>query len=333
LLKDYEGKLAAKGVVAGVAIEIAKSKVDSARALIDQETKRLESLALEQAAMTARRDALNKRFELLADEIEAKGESAARVKAATARWTKARVAVDEAQLRLDRMSVVSPIDGRVYQLDANPGTTLSAGTGPIANTDGMTVATLYRPEMLQVRVDVRFEDIPKVALHQSVEIANPALAEPLIGRVLFVSSEANIQKNTLEVKVEIPDPPSVLKPEMLVDTTFLAPKPDVPDQDTARELKLYIPAILLGQEQNASFVWIADRTNGVARKIEIETGPAAQDGLVEVIRGLNVSNRLISSGRESLRDGDRIRITGEESATFVSQPNPNHQLSDDHATN
>ena len=44
------------------------------------------------------------------------------------------------------------------------------------------------------------------------------------GTVLFISSEADIQKNTLQVKVAIPDPPDVFKPEMLVDVTFLAPE-------------------------------------------------------------------------------------------------------------
>ena len=96
---------------------------------------------------------------------------------------------------------------------------------PIANADGSTVVTLYRPDMLQARVDVRFEDIPKVALGQKVLINNPALSEPISGKVLFVSSKANIQKNTLEVKVALDKPVPVFKPEMLVNVTHLALKP------------------------------------------------------------------------------------------------------------
>ena len=92
----------------------------------------------------------------------------ARVDAARARVEQARVALAEAKLRLDRMTVRAPIDGRVYQLVAYPGTTLTGGMGPVPNADGSTVVTLYRPECCRVRVDVRFEDIPKVSLGQPV---------------------------------------------------------------------------------------------------------------------------------------------------------------------
>ena len=92
------------------------------------------------------------------------------------------VALAEAKLRLDRMTVRAPVDGRVYQLVAYPGSTLVGGMGPVPNSDGSTVVTMYRPEMLQIRADVRFEDIPKVSLGQSVMVNNPALAEPIAGQ-------------------------------------------------------------------------------------------------------------------------------------------------------
>ena len=108
------------------------------------------------------------------------------------------------------MTVRAPIDGSVYQLVAIPGSTLTAGMAPAANADASTVVTLYRPDMLQVRVDVRFEDIPKVSLGPAGGDQQPGVVcEPLAGRVLFVSSEADIQKNTLQVKVAVDMPQPV----------------------------------------------------------------------------------------------------------------------------
>ena len=45
--KDYDGKTAAKGVVAGVEIDIAKSKAASAKALVEELRDRSESLKKE----------------------------------------------------------------------------------------------------------------------------------------------------------------------------------------------------------------------------------------------------------------------------------------------
>jgi HlyD family secretion protein len=312
--KDYDGKLAAKGVVAGVAIDIAKSKADAAKALVEELSDRSDSLKKEQTALTQRRDALKTQLELLADETKAKDGAKAKVRAAAARVAQARVVVAEAMLQLDRMTVVSPIDGRVFRLIAHPGARIGSGMTQMTGYDGSTVITLYRPNMLQVRVDVRFEDIPKVSLNQPVEIDNPALSSPLMGTVLFVSSEADIQKNTLQVKVEISNPPPVFKPEMLVDVTFLAAKQPERTSEVSQEVRLYVLRQLIHQDDDGSFVWLADQSDGIARKTTVKTGAAGSNGLVEVTSGLTISSRIIVSGTDGLRDGNRIKVTSEDSS-------------------
>ena len=310
--KDYDGKVAAEGVVAGVEIDIAKSKMKSTKALVEELGDRSGSLKREQAALVQRRDALKTQLELLADETKAKDEALAKIKAAKARVEQARVAVAEAKLQLDRMTIVAPVDGRVFRLIAHPGARIGSGMTHMTGHDGSTVVTMYRPEMLQVRVDVRFEDIPKVSLNQPVEIDNPALASPLTGKVLFISSEADIQKNTLQVKVAIPDPPPVFKPEMLVDVTFLAPKQPERTSEPTQEVNLYVLQQLIQQGESGSFVWLADQSDGVARKTTIQTGSVGANGLVEVTSGLTVSSRIISNGSDGLTNGERIKVTSED---------------------
>ena len=210
------------------------------------------------------------------------------------------------------MTIVAPVDGRVFRLIAHPGARIGSGMTQMEGHDGSTIVTMYRPDMLQVRVDVRFEDIPKVSLKQPVEIDNPALSSPMTGEVLFISSEADIQKNTLQVKVAIPDPPAVFKPEMLVDVTFVAPRQPQHASEPTQEVKLFVMQQLIHQGGSGSFVWLADQSDGVALKTTIQTAPGRHHGLVEVASGLTISSRIISSGSEGLRDGTRIRVIGED---------------------
>lgn len=312
LQKSAESKQAAKGVVAGIAIDIAVSEADAARALVEELKHRAESLETELAALTARRDALKTQLKLLADEQKAKGEAEARVKAAQARVAQGKVALAEAKLQLERMTIVSPIDGRVYRLIAHPGTRVGSGVTQMQGHDGSTVVTLYRPDSLQVRVDVRFEDIPQVSLNQPVEIDNPSLPEPVMGHVLFVSSEADIQKNTLEVKVALTDPPPVFKPEMLVDATFLAPEQHDRSTERSQEVRLFVLQQLIQRDEGDAYVWVADQSTGTARKTSIQTGAVGSNGLQEVTAGLTAASRIISSGSDGLQDGDRIAVTGED---------------------
>ena len=319
--RSYEGKKAATGAVAGVVVNEAKSTADSAEAMVEELRNRAGSLARQQAALLQRRDALQTQLTLLADETQAKDAAGAKLNGAEARVEQARVDLAEAKLRLDRMTVRAPIDGRVYQLMAYPGTTLTAGMSGPANADASTVVTLYCPDMLQVRVDARFEDIPKVGLGQPVTINNPALAAPLTGRVLFVSSEANIQKNTLQVKVAIDAPAAVFKPEMLVDVTFLAPKPPESVAEVSEELRLYVPQQLVQRDESGACVWLADQSTGLARKAPVTTGIVGSGGLVEVTGGLSIASRIIARGHDGLADGDRIRVVSEE-ADFTANNAP-----------
>lgn len=308
---SYHGKRDAAGVVAQVQIQTAKSEAESAQALVEELRLRATSLAEEKRARTAQRDALKTQLALRADEIRATRETKARVDAAAARLEQARVDLAERELQLSRMTVRSPIPGRVFRLVGHPGTRVGGGMTQMHGHDGSTIVTLYRPEQLQARVDVRFEDIPKISLQQPVQIDNAALSAPLAGHVLFISSEADIQKNTLQVKVAIPDPPELFKPEMLVDVTFLAPPQSSPLSESSDELRIYVLQQLIETDESGSFVWLADQSAGVARKAPIQTGSAGSNGLVEVTRGLSISSRLIVEGRNGLSDGERIIVTGE----------------------
>ncbi|MFK8115219.1 MAG: efflux RND transporter periplasmic adaptor subunit, partial [Rubripirellula sp.] len=309
---NYDGKASASGVVSGISIDIAESKAEAAEALVDELRDRTESLKKEQSALAQRRDALKTQLKLLADELQARDEAKSHVQAGEARVQQARIQVAEAKLRLDRMTIVAPVDGRVFRLIAHPGARIGSGMTQMEGHDGSTVVTMYRPELLQVRVDVRFEDVPKVSLRQPVEIDNPALSSPLIGEVLFISSEADIQKNTLQVKVAIPDPPPVFKPEMLVDVTFLAPKQKQRSTELMEEQKLFVPRLLVQQDEAGSYVWLADQSDGIARRTMIQTGPGSFNGLVEVTSGLSMTSRIVSGGSESLEDGDRIKVVRED---------------------
>src|SRR5205823_112429 len=131
------------------------------------------------------------------EETRQLADAAAQAEAAAARLQLAEVAVDAARLRLDRMTVRAPSAGRVLALVARPGTRLMGQAGGTAH-DASTVVTLYDPARLQVRADVRLEDVPRVVPGQPVRIETPAApGGPLAGEVLFLTSQADIQKNTL----------------------------------------------------------------------------------------------------------------------------------------
>ena len=305
---DHAGKVAARGVVAEIEIEKAKAVLEGADAKVRELDSRMVSLRTERGTWQKQVQALRTRLELLADETEARDAARAALRGANAQVAAAGVRVAEAGLKLSRMTVVAKTAGRVYQLVGAPGARIGEGMTQMQGHDGSTVVTLYQPGRLQVRVDVRFSDLPQVVVGQEVRINNPALKGPLAGRVLFVSSIADIQKNTLEVKVEIQDPPLVFKPDMQVEITFLSLGVSTKGGSQSQQARHYIPRALVRSDSDGSYVWLADRAQQRARRVSVTVGAAAPGGLVEISGDLSRGSRVISGGAVGLVDGESIRI-------------------------
>src|SRR5205807_2388300 len=85
----------------------------------------------------------------------------------------AQVALDLAKLRLERMTVRASMSGRVLALLARPGIRLM-GQSAVGHQEASTVVSLYDPSALQVRADVRLEDVPRVQPGQTAKIETPA---------------------------------------------------------------------------------------------------------------------------------------------------------------
>jgi multidrug efflux pump subunit AcrA (membrane-fusion protein) len=300
--------------VAGRVLREAKANLAAAESALAELKSRGPTLEMQVNALERKRSALGEQLRLMTEQKRAVASAAAALSAAQARRDQAQLTVETARINLRRMVVYAPISGRVLTLDARPGKRLM-GLDPASEQNSSAVVSLYDPKSLQVRVDVRLEDVPHVKIGQPAEIATAALGKPIAGTVLWTTTRADIQKNTLQVKVAIDDPPHVITPEMLAQVTFLAPPQPVESANEEHEpLRMMIPRQLVGGAAGSSVVWLADLERGVARQQAVQLGRAATDQLVEVATGLRPTDKLIVMGRESLSEGMRIRVTGEDAS-------------------
>ncbi|MBL8827016.1 MAG: efflux RND transporter periplasmic adaptor subunit [Planctomycetaceae bacterium] len=294
------------------ALQQAQSEFDTATAARAQLVERGSSLQNELSAWGRKCDALRSQLTLKTEETRKLSESRANVQAGEAKLQQAKVAVEIAQLRLSRMTVHAPITGRVLTVVAKPGRRLM-GLAAASEQDSATIVTLYDPKMLQVRADVRLEDVSQVQPGFQAQITSAALRAPLLGEVIVATSQADIQKNTLQVKVAIHDPPAVIKPEMLVQVSFIAPeRKSEQHPGSVDPLRILVPRTLVETTEGGTTLWIADLTRGVARRQAIRLGAMVNQELVEVVGGLTPLDKLIVSGRDGIQEGARIRVTDED---------------------
>ncbi|MBM3992177.1 MAG: HlyD family efflux transporter periplasmic adaptor subunit [Planctomycetes bacterium] len=217
---------------------------------------------------------------------------------AGAKLAAALVARDEAALRLERMEVRSPADGIVLERRVAPGSTLGEGEA--------TVCTLYDPRSIRVRVDIPQGEVGKVGVGMQAEVlAESRPGRPYRGEVIRLVHKADIQKVTLQVHVRVSDGDELVRPEMLVQTRFLASGSAAGEQRTSTSVVL-IPARLL---LDGNRVWVVDGAGGTALLRSVTPGSRVGEE-VEIRAGLNASDKLIDSSSDELVEGVRVQARG-----------------------
>lgn len=149
-----------------------------------------------------------------------------------------------------------------------------------------------------------------------VQIRTASSSQVLAGRVLRPTSMANIQKNTLEVKVELLDPPAAIRPDMLVNAAFVAAVESNSESPSSKQ-RVFIPKQLASlTESGGAYVWIVDSKSRAVRTI-VTLGEAESSGLIEAVSGLKITDKLITSDTSVLTSEGTVAIVGEDTSIGV----------------
>jgi len=146
-----------------------------------------------------------------------------RLEAARATLKEAQGALELARTYLEWTVIRSPINGVVLEklVDANELVTPQSFGG--TRGPSTAVVAVADPKDLQVEIDLNESDLAKVFLRQECRVSPEAYPDKVYhGYVAEIAPEANRQKRTLQVKVQIDEPDYFLTPELSAKVDFLA---------------------------------------------------------------------------------------------------------------
>lgn len=265
-----------------------------------------QQLRQREAELKAAQENLRLRIE----ESRALAEASAAVDAAEA-------AFFDACLRYGRTDVRAPAGGVLMARLVQPGSKVILAMDAEHSAH---VARMYDPARLQVRADVPLGDAAKVSVGQRAKIVVHVLPDRTFdGVVTRIVNEADIQKNTLQAKVQIEDPSSQLKPEMLARVKFLAMETSPTGAATRPAQLIFAPEQLIRRDGGATRVWVVDSARGVATLREVQLGQARREGWVSVASGLMAGDQLIADAGD-LKEGQKVKVIGEASIAPAGQP-------------
>lgn len=206
-----------------------------------------------------------------------------------------------AKSQLDATVIRAPISGTILDRSVEKGELL---TGQFASA-ARPVFSLANLEDIQADLDIAQDDFAKLTPHQKAIVTVDAFPDlKWDGVIAEVSPEANRQKATIEVKVQILNPDSHLRPEMNTTVHFIA---DENKNANPQSAGAYVPTAALRDADGKKYVLIAFNDKAMKREVKI----LSQRSGGALVSGLNGGESVITTAPEGLKDGDKIKIKGQ----------------------
>jgi HlyD family secretion protein len=277
---DRTKDLFAQGVVAKQALDDAQAKFDS-----DQQ----------------RVNSLEKVLQL--SKLGPRAEEIARAKGALAQ-TEGQASY--AKSLLDATVIRAPVSGTILERTAEKGELITAQFASSAEGGPQgSVVSLADLNDIQADLDVSQDDFGKLTPHQKAVISVDAFPDlHWNGVIAEVSPEANRQKATIEVKVQITDPDSHLRPEMNTTVRFIA---EENRSANTQSTGAYVPTAGIRDAEGQKYVLLA--FNGKAMRRDVKVLSQRSGGAL--VSGLNGGETVITTAPADLKDGDKIKVKGQ----------------------
>lgn len=279
---DRTRDLAAQGVLSKQALDDATARYEASQQKVN---------SLEQTARMAH--------------IGPRAEEIARAKGA---YTQAAGALAFAQSQLEATVIRAPVTGTILERTAEKGELVTAqfASGAEGGPRGSVVA-LADLKDLQVELDIAQDDFARLGPKQKAVVTVDAYPDRKYeGVIAEISPEANRQKATVQVKVQILNPDEYLRPEMNSTVKFLASdeKSELPNPAPSGVL---LPSNAIRDRDGKKVVFLA--FEGRARMRAVQVTSTRANGVL--VQGLNGGEDVITTAPPDLKDGDKIRIKGQ----------------------
>lgn len=247
---------------------------------------------------------LSKEIDLLRSKESARGKAVDRLRALVALkavpekdlisaeqdFKQAQLAREAAELKLRSLSVVDASEGRYWLTAPQAGVVVERSVlmGQEVGPDrGDPLLVIAEVDEVIVTADVPEVDVRGLQVGQPASIVSPAAPDqPITGRVEYVGEVVDPVRRMVNVRVRVPNPDRLLRPNAFVQVTF----------STDGRERVLVPAEAVVTDDQRSFVFV--RMPNKPQRLErrgVSVGRHSE-GQVEIVDGLSPGETFVSKG-------------------------------------
>jgi HlyD family secretion protein len=277
--------------VADHSLRQAEANLLNAKSQYERTRKLFEAAYVGQAALDDARRALDvaqTQVDSAHKQVETARPSGSDTALAVAALAQAHANLDAAKARLGYTTIKAPVAGTLIARDVERGDVVSAGKVlMVLSPSGAT--------QLVLQIDER--NLSRLRLGQQAVASADAYATQRFDAVLaYINPGVDAQRGTVEVKLDVPQPPEYLRDDMTVSVDIATER---------HHGALVLPAGAIYDANGASFTLVV--RGGRAQRQEVKLGLRGE-GAVEVLAGVSEGDIAVLGANAAFKPGRRVRV-------------------------
>jgi RND family efflux transporter MFP subunit len=207
----------------------------------------------------------------------------------------ANAQIAEAQLALSYCDLRAPFDSWVIKRNVDLGTLVGPATNGFSLADTHTVKAVF---------GVPDTAIGRIKLGSPQTVTTEALPNPFNGHVTAISAAADPKSRVYSVEVRIDNPQNLLKAGMIASITIGTPSP------AGGVMVVPISAVVRSPANLNGFAVFVTEGSGDMVKVNTQdiTLGNTYGNMIAVESGLQMGQRVVTSGTNMIKSGDKVRI-------------------------
>jgi len=214
---------------------------------------------------------------------------------AEAQVQQAKATLDLNRAQLANLIILAPMNGKITKRYVDPG---------IMVKDTTPILTMMDLDEVKMVVNVIEKELVRLQKGQEVKVTVTAFPDRTFqGRIAIITPALELQSRTAEIQISIPNPGYILNPGMFGRVEALL-------RSDLKATLIPIQALITDEDKN--FVYALK--DGKVYRRAVQKG-ISKDTVVEIIRGLNPGEQVVTAGQEFLRDGIPVRLAAKSEKT------------------
>lgn len=208
----------------------------------------------------------------------------------------ANAAVQTKKALIEKKQIRAPFSGELGIRKVNLGEFL---------TPGSAIVTLQQVAPIYVDFQISTRHLKDLSLGQEIKLSVQAYSNQFFkGQITTISPLIDVRTRSVQIRATLANTERLLRPGMFAEVHVLA--------DQSRQV-LILPDTAIAYNPYGDFVFVIETGEQglTVQSRQVETG-ITQNGLVEIVNGLNPGEQVVSAGQIKLRNGMPVVIDAKQ---------------------